>query len=376
MKRVLHISTYFPPHIGGVEQVVSDIVDSLKGKYEQMVLAFNHEKSDSEETIDGVTIFRCKPNFKVSSQAIALGYGKKLKSIIKNFNPDIIHFHFPNPYAAHFLLQCKTNAKIIVHYHSDIIKQKILKKFFVGQTKRLLNRADKIVATSPQYIDHSEFLYKYKDKCVLVPNCINENRLAMTSEDIEESRRLKEKYRDKIVCLFIGRHVPYKGLIYLIKAAQYIDDNIVIRIAGNGPLTDELKKQADGSDNVEFIGKVDQLNSNFDSCDIFTFPSITKNEAFGIALAEAMWFSKPAVTYYIEGSGVNYVGIKDETCIECENRNVQQLADAINKLASDADLRKTLGQNALKRVEELFTFAHFKENVNNLYEQVINENCD
>ena len=376
MKRVLHISTYYPPHIGGVEQVASDIVDSLKGKYEQVVLAFNHEKNDSVENVDGVTIYRCKPNFKVSSQAISLGYGKKLREIITDYKPDIIHFHFPNPFAAHYLLKCKNNAKIIVHYHSDIIKQKILKKFFVGQTKRLLNRAEKIVATSPQYIDYSEFLYKYKDKCIMLPNCINENRLAMTDEDVNESKRLKDVYRDKIVCLFVGRHVPYKGLIHLIKAAKFIDNNIVIRIAGAGPLTENLKKEAEGATNIEFIGAVKQLNSNFDACDIFTFPSITKNEAFGIALAEAMWFSKPAITFYIEGSGVNYVGLKNETCLECENGNEKQFAEAINKLAQDEVLRNTLGQNALKRVESLFTFAHFKENVENLYERVIDENRD
>lgn len=367
MKRVLHIPNYFPPHVGGVEQVASDIVDSLKGKYEQVVFAFNHTKEDSKECVDGVTIYRCGTQIKISSQAISFGYGKKLKELINEFNPDIIHFHYPNPFAAHYLLKCDTKAKIIVHYHSDIIKQKILKKFFIGQTQELLQKAYKIIATSPQYIEESEFLPQFKEKCKLIPNCINNNRLVMTEEDYAEAKKIRDKYTDKVICLFVGRHVPYKGLAYLIQAADYLNSNIVLRIAGQGKLTESLKKQAKGKKNIEFIGIVPQLGRELDACDIFTFPSITKNEAFGIALAEAMWFRKPAVTFHIEGSGVNYVGIRDLTCLECENGNIIQLANAINKLAEDKSLREYLGNNAHERVNELFLFESFKENIIELY---------
>ena len=114
----------------------------------------------------------------------------------------------------------------------------------------------------------------------------------------------------------------------------------------------------------------DELVSRILACDIFCFPSITKNEAFGIALAEAMAYAKPAVTFTIEGSGVNYVSLNGLTGIEVENRNVAAYAEAIKKLASDAQLRKTYGENAKRRVEELFTNEKFTQNVNYLLESL------
>lgn len=372
MKKVLHISSYYPPHLGGVEQVAADIVDALKDSFEQVIIAFNHEKGDKEEKNGNITIYRCNCQTKISSQAIALKYGKKLKKIVNEFNPDIIHFHFPNPFAAHYLLKLKTKAKLIVHYHSDIIKQKILRLFFKKQTERLLRKADIILATSPQYIEKSAFLPDFKEKCILVPNCLNENRLLLTEEDIRLADTLRKRYQNKIIGLFVGRHVPYKGLKYLIEAAPMLSKEVVLLIAGEGVLTDTLKKQASGKNNVAFVGPLrKELKGYLYACDIFTFPSITKNEAFGIALAEAMWYSKPAVTFYIEGSGVNYVGLKDITCLECENGNVQQLAEAINRLAGDAALRKFLGDNARKRAEELFTHKKFCCNILNVYERIL-----
>ena len=62
---------------------------------------------------------------------------------------------------------------------------------------------------------------------------------------------------------------------------------------------------------------------------MFCFPSISKNEAFGLALAEGMYYEKPAVTFTIPGSGVNYVSLNRVTGIEVENRNVEKYADAM-----------------------------------------------
>lgn len=53
---------------------------------------------------------------------------------------------------------------------------------------------------------------------------------------------------------------------------------------------------------------------------MFAFPSVTKNEAFGVALAEAMYCYTPAVTFTIEGSGVNWVNLNGITGIEVSQR--------------------------------------------------------
>ena len=105
--------------------------------------------------------------------------------------------------------------------------------------------------------------------------------------------------------------------------------------------------------------------------DIFCFPSVTKNEAFGLALAEGMYFEKPVVTFNIPGSGVNYVSINGNTGIEVPNRNVDAYAKALDKLAKNPDLRLIYGRNGKERVINNFLYIQFKNNIieaiNNIY---------
>ena len=68
-----------------------------------------------------------------------------------------------------------------------------------------------------------------------------------------------------------------------------------------------------------------------------------KNEAFGLALAEAMYYGKPTVTFTILDSGVNYVCVNGENDIDVENRNIHEYAKAIEKLTDSEELRKYYG---------------------------------
>lgn len=373
--KILQISNYYFPFIGGIEQVTRDCSDALKGEHEVKVFCFNHEKGDKIDEVDGVEIIRAGCFAKVASQSLSFSYGKLLKKTLRDFAPDVIIFHYPNPFAAHFLLKRlkrMKNCKLIVWWHLDITKQKILGKLFKGQNKRLLRRADKVVATSPNYVEGSRFLQTVRDKCVVIPCCVNDSRMHPDAGVLARAQELKKENEGKTVCLAMGRHVPYKGIEYLVRASKLLDERFAIWIGGRGPLTEELKALAADDKKVTFLGRVenDELVSRILACDIFCFPSITKNEAFGIALAEAMAYAKPAVTFTIEGSGVNYVSLDGLTGIEVENRNVAAYAEAIKKLASDAQLRKTYGENAKRRVEELFTNEKFTQNVNDLLESL------
>ena len=373
--KILQISNYYFPFIGGIEQVTRDCSDALKGEHEVKGFCFNHEKGDKIDEVDGVEIIRAGCFAKVASQSLSFSYGKLLKKTMREFAPDVVIFHYPNPFAAHFLLKRLKrlkNCKLIVWWHLDITKQKILGKLFKGQNKRLLRRADKVVATSPKYIEGSRFLQSVREKCVVIPCCVNDSRMHPGAGVLARAEELKKENEGKTVCLAMGRHVPYKGIEYLVRASKLLDENFLVWIGGRGPLTEELKALAADDKKVTFLGRVenDELVSRILACDIFCFPSITKNEAFGIALAEAMAYAKPAVTFTIEGSGVNYVSLDGLTGIEVENRNVAAYAEAIKKLASDAQLRKTYGENAKRRVEELFTNEKFTQNVNDLLESL------
>ena len=213
-------------------------------------------------------------------------------------------------------------------------------QFYNGQNEFLLYRADKVVVTSPNYIEGSRFLSKYKDKCVIIPCCVNEDRLKYNDNDVNLSENIKNIYQGKIILFAFGRHVEYKELTYLIKASQYLDSSFKILIGGKGPLTDDLMKEAKNDSKIEFLGRIsnEELKACFLASNIFCFPSITKNEAFGIGLAEAMYYRLPTITFTIPGSGVNYVSLNGITGKEVPNRDFQAFANAIIELSKDNEL--------------------------------------
>lgn len=374
MKRILHISKYYYPFTGGVEQIARDCVLALKGTAEQKVICFDHHphSHDSEDMIDGINVIRIGQQATISSQAIGKTYGKRLKELLKSYNPDIVIFHYPNPFVSHYLLKFISNStKLIVWWHLDIYKQRILKHFFYHQNRKLLKRSDKVVATSPNYIAGSPWLKKFKKKCIVIPNCVDEKKLETNKKEMSLAAAIRNENKGKILCLAVGRHVPYKGFKYLIKAGMLLDDRFVIQIIGKGPLTKKLQKMASNDPKIQLLGNVsdEELKARLISCDIFTFSSITKNEGFGVALAEGMYFGHPAVTFTIPGSGVNYVNLNGVTGIEVPNRNIREYANAIKKLADSSELREREGTAARNRVLQLFLFRSFQQKLTKLIEQ-------
>lgn len=375
--KILHISNYYHPDIGGIETTARDCVNSLLGEENvaQRVFCFSHGRKNRMEEVDGVPVVRAGSILKISSQSLSLSYYKLLKREISSFSPDVVIFHFPNPFGAHYLLKLlkkRKNIKLILWWHLDITKQKILGKFFRGQTRRLMERAEKIVATSPNYILGSKFLYANRQKCTVICSCVSPEAVKADEGVLKKAEEIRRENKNKTILFALGRHIPYKGLSFLVQASKLLDESFAVFIGGEGPLTKSLKKLARGDEKVRFLGKIgdDEKNAYLCACDIFCFPSITKNEAFGLALAEAMTFAKPAVTFHIEGSGVNFVSLNGVTGLEVDNQNVEKYAAAILKLAKDDALRLSLGKAARERVQENFTFEIFSKKVRELLFQV------
>lgn len=387
MRKVLQISKYYFPFLGGTEQVARDIAKALKHyeDVEQKIICFNedaklegyvnhHEETVCEE-VDGVEVIRCGYVAKYASQALSTSYGKELKKVINEFDPDLIILHYPNPFVTYYLLRyIQPHCKLAVYWHLDITKQKILKHFFNGQNKKLIARSSKILGATPVHVNESAYSEIMGAKKYVLPYAIDEKRLVISDDEIKVAMEIRKKYEGKILGFFIGRHVPYKGLQYLLEASACMrGDKMHFLIAGTGELTQELKTLSVNDSKVEFVGRVtdSQWRSYLYACDIFCFPSITRNEGFGLAQAEAMYYGKPVVTFTIPGSGVNFVTQNGVTGIECPNSDSMAYADALLRLANDPELRKKMGDAGRQRVLDNFTEAQFVKNVGKLLDDVL-----
>lgn len=366
MKKILHISKYYYPFRGGTEQAARDCVLALGRDCEQMVLCFNHERGDGEDRVDGIRVVRCGCQAKVASQSLSVSYGRMLGRAMGEFGPDTVVFHYPNPFAAHYLLKhLKPGMRLVTYWHLDITRQKVLGRLFRGQNRRLLERSWKVVATSPNYVEGSPFLGGVRDKCAVIPNCISGERLGCGGETATRAREIRAGNRGKLICLAVGRHVAYKGFGHLVRAAGLLDERFEVYIAGEGKLTPKLERLGRGNGRVHFLGRLEdsELKAWLCAADIFCFPSVTKNEAFGIALAEAMYFGKPPVTFTIPGSGVNYVSIGGETGEEVAEQEPGAYAAALERLGDNPELRERYGRAAAERVREHFMYEQFRGNI-------------
>ncbi|HIH4319706.1 TPA: glycosyltransferase [Morganella morganii] len=333
--RILEVSKLYPPFWGGIETVVYDISNLLhKNKYNVDVLCVSSDGTSTFENENGINIYRCASIAHIASTYISSEFVNKWKKIRNNY--DIIHIHLPNPLAllAFILYKPNKNIKVIIHWHSDIIKQKILKIPFIPMQNYLLRCCDKIFVTSPIYSDYSKDLKKYKYKINILPIGIDHSRMLVNNIYL---KGMEEKYSGKFIIFSLGRHVYYKGFDYLIESAKYLPDNYIILIGGEGELTHILQKKIDSldlNDKVQLIGKIppEILPTYYFFADVFCLPSIERSEAYGVVQLEAMACGTPVVSTSIEGSGVPWVNKHNISGLIVSIKNPQALAESFKYL--------------------------------------------
>ena len=355
-KTLLHITKYYYPVEGGIETVTKYMAEGLKA-YNTYVICFSQDGITRMDTINGVKVYRIAPSIKISSQDIAFSYYSYLKKIIYEIQPDMIILHCPNPFLYPITAKLKPkNTKLVLLWHSDILGKGILYHLINRFEKKILKEADLILATSPNYIHPSSPIYKYQEKTRVVPNGIIAKDFRLLKKDQSTINYIKKKYGKKRIIFFVGRHATYKGINYLIEAEKYIKSDCVILIGGRGPETEAMKELAQ-SDRIKFIGKIsnEDLHCYYYASDIFGFTSCTKQEAFGIALAEAMYCGCVPVTFTIEGSGVNWVSVKGETGEEVALGDVKAYAEAIDRLLTDKNLHQQYAEAGHDRIVNMFT---------------------
>lgn len=375
--KILHISKYYFPYMGGVENICKYLVERMSPSYETSVVCFNEGKTNAVDDVNGHRVYRAGAFVNIARQALSLSYKNGLQWAILAEKPDVIQFHWANPFPAVLLrMVMPKDVKLVIHWHMDIIRQWYLYWAVRPWEKWLIKRADRIVVTSPQYRDGSKPLQNVKDKVSIVPNAIDSSIFEPQPGDDTRIREIREKYNGKPIVFFMGRHTKYKGLPHLIEAERYMQSDCVIVIGGKGPLTDKLKAQAEKRETkrIHFVGRLsdDDLRCYLHAASVFAFPSVTKNEAFGVALAEAMFCNTPAVTFTIPGSGVNWVSLNGVTGIEVPQGKNQDLlyAHAIDKLITDAALRTQYAEAAHRRVAENFLIEHMVEAMEKVYKEL------
>lgn len=369
--KILHISKFFPPNFGGIENQVKSICDYLYNrKIKVEVLAFGKKNCISRRKYN---IHEFKPILKLFSQPLSISYiiqGRRL--INKN---EIIHYHYPNIIGLILCFLFVGNKNLYFHWHSDILNQRYLNLFFSLIEKNLLKRSKKIIFTSLHYAKKFKYYNSFKKKIQII-NCGTDDLNFEFKKSVEAKKnyfRIKKKFKSNKIIYSIGRLVPYKGFKYLILSSKSLKNNQKILIAGIGKDYDYLKQLIDYNNlnkKVFLLGKVtlSEHLSYLKLCDIFCLPSISKNEAFGVALIEAMSFGKPIISTNIKDSGVNFVNKHNITGFRAPIKNSKKIGNLILSLLSNKKKYRQISLNSKKRYQRYFTSNKVNKSFLNMYE--------
>lgn len=280
---------------------------------------------------------------------------------------DVLIIHHPNPTAEVACLVARPRAKIVVRYHSDVVRQATAMRVYGPVLRRLLRKAEVIVPTSENYLNTSPHLAAFRDKCEVIPLGIVFEEFNVP--DAHLLAQCRERYGETFV-LFSGRHRYYKGLSYLVDAAPNIDAPVVI--AGEGPETASLIAQAERAGaQIYFPGALShaELVAHLHASAVVAFPSVERSEAFGISILEAHASARPVVATRL-GTGVEYANLDGETGINVAPRDAHALAEGINALLHDAARRRAMGARAQERVKLEFDARAVAEREFALYQAI------
>jgi glycosyltransferase involved in cell wall biosynthesis len=361
--RVLHVGKFYPPHKGGMETHLRDLCERLGARVETEVVVANDGRADEEALVGGVRVARAGTLLNLGAAPVCPGMARRIRAS----RADIVHLQFPNPTAVLAYLASGRRGPLVVTYQSDIVRQKVLGRAFRPLLYHFLRRADRIIATTPNYVESSPVLRDFRERCRVIPLGIPAERFARA--DADAVRRLRERFGPRLV-LGVGRLVYYKGFEHLLRAMRGVEAQLVI--VGEGPLRAALERERDAAGlrgRVHLVGEVEDVRPYFQAADVFAFPSTARSEAFGLAQLEAMACGVPVVNTRLD-SGVPYVSVDGETGFTVPPADAQALAAALNRLLDDAELRARFGGSARLRVRREFDADVMAERTLRLYEEV------
>ena len=373
--RVTMLNKYYPPHLGGIEYHLRDLATELAARgHEVRALVANEGRATVRETVDGVSVTRLGRAFAYASTPVVPGMSRAIAAEAARADaPDVFHLHFPYPWGEVSWLRSGVSgstagAVTVLTYHSDIVRQKAMLALYEPFLRRLLDRVDLVIASSPNMVEHSPYLSRVADKCRVVPFGIHVERFAPTPEREVRATELRAGH-DRPVVLFVGRLVYYKGVEVLVRAMARVDADLVL--IGRGPLRADLESLASSlgiGHRVRFVEPVgdDDLAAWYRAADVFCLPSVARSEAFGLVQLEAHASGTPVVSTELT-TGVPFVNENGVSGLTVPPHDVEALAEALDALVRDDSLRLRLGAQAAERARREFSIGTMVERTLGVY---------
>jgi rhamnosyl/mannosyltransferase len=317
--------------------------------------------------VNGVPTYRAGSWGMVLGLPVSFDFFRLFRKLSKEADVIILHHPFPTAFVAYWMFGRKK--KMVVWYHSDIVRQKIAKIPFLPFIYFALRRAKCIFVSNRAITRSSRILAPFSEKCRVVYFGIDPKVFQETEPMRRRAKEIRAEYGTPLI-LAVGRLVYYKGYAYLLNAMKEVPAHLLI--IGTGPLKRELEREIAEEGlrgKVAIVGPVKDLAPYYRACDVFALPSCEPSEVFGIVQVEAMACGKPVVNTSLP-TGVPEVSIDGVTGRTVPPKNSVLLAAALREILSDKNEYRFLSENASAEVARRFTIRKFLSEMEKYLNQI------
>ncbi len=366
--KILHIyKSYYPFSVGGVEKHIHSLCESLNGYgIESTVLTTKKGSPTHTERVGKSMIHYFPAILEIASCPISPVLLKNFRRFSQDF--DILHYHFPWPFADLTYLLTSVNKPVVVTYHSDIVRQKCLKIVYNPIMHLFLNHANAIIASSGNYLESSPVLKKYSRKVTVIPFGLDEKQYP--SADEETVQRWQRRVGNNFF-LFVGSLRYYKGLDFLLEAVHETNIRVVIAGAGSEEIRLRQLQETKKMNNVIFTGAINEQDKAalYLLCRASVAPAHLRTEAFCISLLESLIYGKPAISTELE-TGTSFVNRHQVSGLVIPPANSKAIKQAMHLLLTDEILYQRLREGTQTHYQQYFKVNFMRDKHIQLYKDI------
>lgn len=327
IQRVVLVSAYYPPHLGGQEIAVQELATQLAAAGTDVEVVTSDIGAEAGSRLeDGVRVTRLR-SWEVGHTAIVWGL---LWWLVRNVSRDaIVHLHVGQAFTPEitWLAARLRRFKYVVQMHIEPAKSGSLGVLLPIYSRVLLSRAlrsaDHVIVLNESHRQILRDRYSRNENVSVMPN-------GVADEFFANPRSAQRRNTGAVRLVFVGRLSPQKNLSALIEAIASTQTDVVLHIVGDGECRRALQDVVSrmGPTNVRMHGRLSraEVRKFYSECDAFVLPSLY--EAQPIALLEAIASRIPVIATNVIGVGAAF----GAAAIVVEP-TVQGLADGIDRFA-------------------------------------------
>jgi len=362
---ILMISMDYPPVPGGISAHVRELSHALATQGHSVSVITRKRHNDADKSADGpIEIYR------VSLNIAAFIYGLKIcnftRKLLPLINPDVIHIHGMLPLEWYNI----DHIPLVYTNHTSGYLKRIKKGGFrrITMLKRYFNKVDLFIAPSRELL---EIPFPIKAEKLFIPNGVDASKFLFNKTKRKQIRSELNIADDEILAIATRRLVEKNGVIYLARAAKYLNNEVRFLIIGDGPEKKKIEKEFQkhcGTKTI-FTGNKshDEIIGYYSAADFSVLPSLM--EATSISGLEAMAAGLPLI-------GTNIGGIPDliEDGVNgylCKPANPSDLAEKIKLLLKNE--LEIFGKNSRKRIEKFFDWAIISKKTYDAYRTITDQ---